>query len=172
MSDSEITNPPRSVTSVWPALVIVAFGIGIFVWSYAYGTTARRFPQMVAGSLIVLGVIDAWSRLPVPGRDIITEFWGTSFERREMTHVPGRRAEIALVCWVLAAFAGMATFGILAALPVFCFAYAFIWAQLPWKQASIVALVLLVFEITVFEWLLDYELYRGLLFSEGGLARW
>lgn len=172
MSENKALNIPRSVTSVWPALVVVAFGMGIFVWSFSYSDTARRFPQMVAGSLFVLGVVDGWSRLPLPGRGFIAAFWGTSFNRREMTHVPGLRAEIILVIWVLAAFAGMAVFGILASLPVFCFAYAFIKAQRPWPQASMVAVALLAFEFTVFEWLLDYELYRGLLFSEGGLARW
>lgn len=172
MSEGKSTAVPKSVASVWPALLILAFGAGIWFWAGDYSGTARRFPRIVSAILCGLALIDLWSRLPLPGRKFIDDFWGTSFARREMTHVPTLRAELVLTAWIVAAFAGMAVFGILPALPVFCFAYAWLKAGRPVGQAALVAVVLLGFEYAVFEWLLNYDLYRGLLFSKGGLARW
>lgn len=172
MADPGNPAPPRSVVSVWPALAILAFALDILWWSQSYSPIARQFPSVVAGILAVLALIDLWSRLPVPGRGIVADFWGTSFERREMTHRPALRDEIALTLWVLAAFAGTAVFGILMALPAFCFAYVWRRARRPALQAAAAAVILFGFEFTVFEWLLNYELYRGLLFAKGGLSRW
>jgi hypothetical protein len=35
-----------------------------------------------------------------------------------------------------------------------------------------VGLAVLAFQFLVFEWALDYELYRGLFFSKGGIGAW
>lgn len=172
MIEKPSSTPPRSVASVYPALIVIAFALGMLWWSQNYSETARRFPSMVAVALACLGLIDLWSRLDLPGRAFIATFWGTSFDRREMTHDPKLRAELELALWVLGAFAGMAAVGILPALPLFCLLYTWQRAKRPLRQGIVIAVILLAFEYTVFEWLLDYELYRGLLFSKGGLSRW
>ena len=41
-----------------------------------------------------------------------------------------------------------------------------------WPVSLFVAMIVLVFEATIFEWVLDYELYRGLLFMEEGFSAW
>lgn len=172
MTDEPQDDAPRSVTSIWPAVIIIVFAVAVFWGAQAYSPNARRFPTMVAGLLFVLGFIDLWSRTDLPGRNAIAAFWGTGFGRREMAHVPGLRAELVILGWVLGAFAGMAVFGILAALPLFCLAFVWRWAGQPLRVALFVALMLFAFEYAVFEWLLDYDLYRGLLFGKGGLSRW
>ena len=172
MSQADVGKPPRSVVSIYPPLVILAVALGLGVWAQAYSDVARRFPTVVAVLLAALAMIDLWSRLPLPGQRFISAFWGTSFDRREMMVVPPLVAELRLLAWVLLAFGVMAVVGILPALPTFCFLFVWLRAGRSVWQAVQVALVLLVFEYLVFEWLLDYELYRGLLFSKGGLARW
>jgi hypothetical protein len=172
MTEKPGNTAPRSVTSVWPALVVMAFGLGILLWAQNYSPTARRFPSVVAGIIVILGLIDLWSRLPLPGQNLIRDFWGTAFDRREMSHDPDFGDEVVMLFWVIAAFAGMAVVGVLVALPIFCLAFTRLKARRPLIQSIIVAVVVLGFEYTVFEWLLDYELYRGLLFSKGGFAKW
>lgn len=164
--------PPRSVTSVWPAVVLLAVALGMLVWAQGYGPTAARFPTMVAGAMGVLALFDIWSRSALPGRRMIETFWGASFGRREMDHDPPLRDQAALVAWVLACFAGMAAIGILAAAPLFCAAFVRLRGRRSATMSLGVGLAVLAFQFAVFEWLLDYELYRGLLLTKGGLAAW
>lgn len=163
---------PRAITSIWPAVAILAFAIGMLIWSISYSEIASRFPSMVAIVLIVLAVLDLWSRTDAPGSAAVAAFWGTGFGRREMTHDPALRPQIAIVLWVLGAFAGMAVFGILVAAPLFCALFVFVNGGKQAKTALTVGLVVFAFQYTVFEWVLDYDLYRGLLFSKGGIAHW
>ena len=172
MLEKSKQSAPRSVLSIYPALVIVIVAIGLLIWSQNYGETARRFPSFVAVVLMGLGLIDLWSRTKLPGQTFIKDFWGTSFDRREMDHSPPLKQELGLLLWIVGCFAGMATVGILATVPVFCFAFTWLRSKRPLVQSVLVALGILVFEYVVFEWLLDYTLYRGLFFSKGGLSRW
>ena len=160
-----------AVTSIWPAVVVLAVAIGLALWSQSYSPVARRFPTAVSVILAILAIFDLWSRIDVPGRRAVTAVWGASFGNREMTHAPDPRDELAITGWILAAFASAALFGILVALPLFCLAYVRLRGRPLW-HAALVAAVLAAFIYAVFEMLLDYELYRGLLFAGGGLRRW
>ncbi len=172
MSDEPRSAVPRSITSVYPALCILAFAVAILVWAQDYSATARRFPSAVATVLALLALIDAWSRLRLPGRRYIAAFWGTEFTRREMAHDPPAAAQFGLVGWVVSWFGCMAALGVLIAMPLCCFLFVWLRSRRPPLQALCVAAVVFAFEFVVFEWLLGYELYRGLLFSEGGLSTW
>ena len=164
--------PARSVVSVWPPLAVSAGGVAIWIVSGTYSDEARQFPRIVAALLVVLGLFDGWSRVNLPGRALVSDIWGASFRRREMLTVPPLRQELVLTLWMAGAFAGMAVVGILVALPAFVFGYLRLHARRGTLFSAAVAGGFLAFEYAVFEWLLDYELYRGLLFTPGGLARW
>lgn len=172
MSETPRSPTPKSVLSIYPALVVVIFALGLLVWAQTYGENARKFPSLVAIILFVLGLMDMWSRTKLPGQTIIRDFWGTSFDRREMNHSPGLGQELNILGWVLGCFAGMAVIGILAAVPLFCLAFTRLRSKRSLQTSVMVALAIFAFEFIVFEWLLDYELYRGLMFSKDGLARW
>lgn len=172
LADPPSTAAPRAVSSIWPAVVICLFAVAVIWAGQNYSPISRRFPTVVGGALLGLGLMDLWGRTAMPGSDAVRAFWGSDFERREMTHNPDFRSEIAVVAWVLGAFAGMALFGILIALPVFCVAFVGFRARRGWRLALLAGASVLIFEAAVFEWLLEYTLYRGLLFSEGGLSAW
>jgi hypothetical protein len=165
-------DPAPSVVSIWPPLAVIVGGIAIWIVSGSYSDEARQFPRAVAALLVILGLFDGWSRVNLPGRALVSEAWGASFQRREMVNVPPIRQELTLMLWMAGAFAGMATVGILVALPAFCFGYLRLRARRGTLFSLAIAAGLLAFEFAVFEWLLNYELYRGLLFTKGGIARW
>lgn len=172
MGEAKNSPAPRAVTSPYPALFILAFAAGVLIWAQTYSEIARRFPTLVAGALVVLALIDLWSRTRLPGRRFIADFWGAEFDRREMTHDPTLRREAGLLAWILGCFAAMALVGVLVAMPLFCLLFTWLRSGRPLRLALLVAAIVLAFEFIVFEWLLDYELYRGLLFSGGGLSAW
>jgi hypothetical protein len=156
MSDSQSTPAPRVVTSIWPAVLLLVFAVTMFLIARAYSSTSARFPVMVAGAMILLTVFDIWSRSRLPGAKTVETFGGTSFREREMMHNPSLGSQAECLCWIAGAFVMMAAVGILAASPIFCAAYVGV----------------LVFQFAVFEWALDYELYRGLFFTKGGVSAW
>ncbi len=171
MQDTD-TNVPRAVTSIWPAVVLLGVAVAIFAIASTYPPVAARFPLMVAGAMIALTILDIWSRTGLPGAGMVETFGGTGFERREMMHNPGFANQAECVGWIVLAFALMATVGILAAAPVFCAAFVRLRGKRTLAVAASVGLVVLAFQFAVFEWALDYELYRGLFFTKGGLSAW
>jgi len=168
----ETKQAPHAVTSIWPPLVLLVFAIGIFAVSMSYPPVAARFPLMVAGAMIVLTMLDIWSRTRLPGAGMIETFGGTSFRQREMMHNPSFADQAECIGWMAVAFALMAGVGILAASPLFCAAFVRLRGKRTMKVAAIVGLGVFAFQFAVFEWALDYELYRGLFFTRGGTAAW
>lgn len=172
MNEHDAAEVPKFIKSIWPPLLLLAFSVGVFAVAQGYSDIAKRFPSIVAGTLFVMAAIDLYSRTNLPGCAFINAFWGSGFERREMTHNPRARTELALIGWLALAFAGMAVFGILVAMPLYTFLFVWLRSKHPVKQAVIVALAVFAFEYIVFEWLLNYELYRGLIFTGDGFSAW
>lgn len=172
MESREIPPAPRSVTSIWPPVVLLVFAVAVLWIAWGYSATAARFPVMVAVAMIVLVILDIWSRTGLPGSGAVEAWGGTGFRRREMTHDPTLAEQAECVGWMVAAFALMAAVGILAASPIFAAAYVRLRGKRTLAVAGAVGLGVLAFQVGVFEWALDYELYRGLLFTDRGLAAW
>ena len=172
MDETDTSDAPRVVTSIWPAVLFLALATLAFVVASSYGPASARFPLMVAAVMIVLAIFDIWSRTRLPGATIVETFGGTSFENREMMHNPTLANQAECVGWVAGAFALMAAVGILAASPVFCAAFVRLRGGLSLTVAACVGLGVLIFQYAVFEWALDYELYQGLFFTKGGVSAW
>lgn len=161
-----------SVRSIWVPLILLAMAVWTYLIGTSYSEAAARMPTLVSLVLGVFALIDLYSRLPLPGREQINAFWGSGFEHREMSKVPRFSRELTVIGWILLGFIGMAAIGLLAALPMFCFAYVLFEARRPLWEALLVSAIVSTFQFGVFEIVLDYELYRGLLFTDGGLAKW
>ncbi len=172
MQDADTQDAPRAVTSIWPAVVLLGVAVAAWLTTRGYSPTSARFPGMVAAAMIVLALLDIWSRTSLPGARIVETFGGTSFRRREMMHNPTFLNQLECVGWIALAFALMAGVGILAASPIFCAAFVRLRGKRTLAVAGLVGLLVLGFQVAVFEWALDYELYRGLPFTKGGLKAW
>ncbi|PHR56573.1 MAG: hypothetical protein COA47_12705 [Robiginitomaculum sp.] len=172
MTKANSETVPYSVRSIYPALTILVLAAAVYFWSQSYGEVARRLPSLVAITLTGLAVVDLWTRTKLPGSEMMRAFWGADFTRREMTHNPAVKKELGLMAWIGGCFVGMALIGILPTMPVFCVLFTRIRSQRPLKQAVFVGLIVLGFEAFVFELMLNYELYRGLLFEDGGVSNW
>ena len=172
MSDRDASEAPYSVTSIWPAVVLLVFAIVVFTIARGYSATSARFPSMVAGATIVLAFFDIWSRSNLPGAKLVGTFGGTSFRQREMMHNPRFLEQLECVGWIAGAFVLMATVGLLAASPIFCAAFVRLRGRRSVIVSAGIGLGVLAFQFIVFEWALDYELYRGLAFTKGGVSAW
>ncbi|APX89494.1 hypothetical protein BV394_06995 [Brevirhabdus pacifica] len=163
---------PASVRSVWPALLLLLLAIAVLVVAQGYSEISARFPTMVAATLAVLASIDLYSRTGLPGGAALDAFWGSGFTRREMTHAPTIRQEAALFAWIATAFGAMTLLGILVGAPLFTTAYVWLQSRRALRTAVGAGGIVFLFEYGVFEQALNYELYRGIIFSADGLAGW
>jgi hypothetical protein len=163
---------PWAIRSVIVPLVLLAVAGGLYVWALDYNATARRFPSSVAILLGLLALVDLYSRTALPGARHVTAFWGADFSRREMVHNPPFGREIGMILWTFACGVGMAVIGILPTVPLFCAAFVILSAGLSVRTGILAGAGIFVFNYCVFELLLDYTLYRGLLFTTGGMAAW
>ena len=172
MHDPETDTTPRLITSIWPAIVLLVIAIAALVTTFGYSTSSARFPRMVAGAMIVLALLDFWGRTGLPGAGVVETFGGADFKRREMMHNPTFSNQMLCVGWIVLSFVLMAVIGILAAAPIFCVAFVQLRGGRSLAVSASVGLGVLVFLFAVFEWALDYELYRGMLFARGGMSSW
>lgn len=163
---------PKAVRSVWPAAVLAGFAILMIVWSGGYNETARLVPRLVGWAMLILCAIDILSRLDLPFSQLLKDFWGADFRNREMKHNPRWMAELGQFMWITGLVAGMMTVGILPSVPAFVMAYMAFHGGRRWLECLVAGAVVFGFVFVVFEVLLDYTLYRGLLFDDRGFSNW
>ena len=170
MSDDDRT--PEAIRSIWPAIVLAGFSGAMIIWSHGYGEVARLVPVIVGWAMLVLCVVDILSRLDLPFSQFLRDFWGADFRNREMKHDPALKAEIMQALWISGCVAGMLTIGILPSLPVFVMGYIAVVGGRRWIECIAAGAIVFGFVYVVFEVLLNYELYRGVLFDERGFSNW
>jgi hypothetical protein len=163
---------PKAVRSVYPPLVLIAIAIVMIVWSQRYNETARLVPLLVSYTLLILALFDLLCRFGSPVIRPLRDFWGADFQNREMKHDPNPAAEISQVLWIAGCVAGMMLIGILPTIPIFILFYIVINGRRPWLESLIVTAIVFAFVYVVFEMLLDYRLYRGVIFDERGFQGW
>lgn len=159
---------PKAVRSIYPPLVLIAAAIVMIIWSQRYNETAGLVPLLVSYSLLILAFFDLVCRFEAPFIGPLRDFWGADFQNREMKHDPRPAAEVNQVLWIVGCVAGMMLIGILPTIPIFILFYIVINGRRPWLESVFVTAIVFAFVYVVFEILLDYELYRGVLFDERG----
>lgn len=169
---SDPSHVPRKVRSVWPPLLLFAVSVGYAAWAQKYGDVPRLMPTIVGVATAILAVLDLLSRFDTRLGNFLKVALGADFANREMTHDPGLRAEAVQIGWMVGCILAMLMIGILPTIPLFIAGYMRISGGRPWIGCALSALIVLVFVTVVFEILLDYELYRGVLFEGRGFGAW
>lgn len=172
LATPETQHVPWLIRSVVPALFLMGLGLLLLVLSFDFRSSAARFPAAVSVLLIFFASIDLYCRTKLPGAVAMLDFWGADFSRREMPTDPPLRDELIQIGWVLGCLLLVAVIGILPAMAIYCTAYIRISGAMPWKVAVLIGAGFLGFSVLVFEWGLNFELYRGLLFTAGGIGAW
>ena len=172
MAFDDNNRPPRLVRSVAAPLVLIALWVAVIVWAWGYNATARQVPLLVGGTMLVLSLIDFITRFDVPRLRLLRDFWGADFRHREMQHNPPVVAELLQAAWMIGCVAAMLSIGILPAVPIFVFCYMTLHGRRRLVEAAAAAAIVFGFVYLVFEVLLEYRLYRGVLFDPRGFTAW
>ena len=168
MPQAESDKIPTGVNSIYPPILLM-IAVGLFIyWAYDYGETARRLPLLISTGTLVLVVLDFLSRFRSKVGALIRLALGAGFQDREMKHEPQWQSEIIQVIWVIFCVSSMVLIGILHTVPIFIFLYILIQGKQTFKISLLISFVIFLIVGLVFEILLEYDLYRGMLFNTDG----
>lgn len=143
-----------------PAAVILAFVLGyLVVGLVTLDATTRTVPLLAGGVTLALLVIDIVRVMlgHVADESGVREGGG-------VTEVRPQR-EIAAILFVIGGVAAIYLGGFLVAIPLYLFASIAWLGRQPIRSAAIVAVIATLVLYVVFEVLLAYDLYAGLLFE-------
>ncbi len=163
---------PRHVRSVWPPILLFLASSGFVIWAQRYGEVPRFAPTVMGTATALLCLLDLASRFDTRLGRAIRAGLGADFRNLEMSHNPRPRDEAVQVLWMAGCVAAILLIGILPTVPLFIVAYMRLFGRRPWVQALLSGGIVLGFVVVVFEILLDYRLYRGVLFDAAGFSAW
>lgn len=165
MADTTDKRLIRGVNSVVPPALLAAVSMMLLVTASDYGETARQLPVLIGGSVFILTILDLVSRLPGRLGEFLHVALGAGFDDSELGFTPRWTREVAQIAWVAAIVAGIVCFGFLVAIPVFVLLYTRVHGRWPLWLGALAAAATAGVVALVFEWLLDYRLYRGIVFG-------
>ena len=149
------------------AILLLAFSIVFLSWSYSYGERAQQMPVLVGWVMVFLCVLDVVASSGTRMGDMVRAFFSGTFVGEEVGAAAGKPLGRTLVAifWPMAFVALVAVFGFMPVIPVYAFLFVVAQGRKTVRQGIISAAVTTVFTYVVFELLLRYEVYRGLVFS-------
>lgn len=151
--------------SFFPPVVLALIAGTMTWWAFDFGDTARRLPILIGSGTLALIVLDFLSRFENATGRFLRAAIGADFSDPEMQHAPRWRAEVIQVSYLALILGGIVIFGFLATVPSCIFLYMLLQGKQSVLQSALVAIGVLVLIGTLFEFILDYNLYRGLLFD-------
>lgn len=159
-------SPPPLVLRVAPTIVVFACSVGFLVWTYAYTGRGHMMPALIGWLLVILAVLDILAATPTKIGAAIAEFFAGKVvgEAKSEAHGTLLRTLMA-AAWPGAFVAGVVLFGFFVAIPIYVFLFMLLYGGKTLKEAILAAAVTTAFTLVVFEWLLDYEVFRGILFG-------
>jgi hypothetical protein len=160
---------PEAMTrtrNLYASLLILAIAIAFQAMTYGLPANNRMVPALVGWIAIVLCVLDVIAHTETAAGRWIARVMSGSAHIAAAKPGPGLAAELRAFLWIALACAGVALFGFMWTIPVYIFAYTVIQGRKPMILAGLTALGATFSIWVAFELLLEYEIYRGLLFSD------
>ncbi|MBT3916616.1 MAG: hypothetical protein HN731_02195 [Rhodospirillaceae bacterium] len=151
-----------------PPLFILVFGIIFLTWSYSYDESAQQVPVLVGWSLVVLCVLDVIASSGTKIGDGVKAFFtGTivgegSFD---LSSQPLPKVLVAMA-WPIAFVTCVYFFGFVLVIPFYVFLFVTLQGKKPVKTGAIAAVIATAFTWIVFELLMNYDVYQGIIFAE------
>jgi hypothetical protein len=171
MADSPGMNSPHSdsmIVNMMPPLLILAFGIIFLTWSYSYEDLAQQVPVIVGWSLIFLAVLDVIAATGTPiGNAIKSFFTGTIVgEGSSDPNAQPIAKVLVAMAWPVAFVSVVYVVGFIVTIPIYVFLFVVVQGKKSIKQGALAAIIATAFTWIVFELLMNYEVYSGILFAE------
>lgn len=158
------------VHSAWrylPPVLMLAFSIGFLIWSSTYDEQSRQVPMLIAWSMLILCALDLVATTGTKVGSVVKAFFtGTIVGEAtgEGTARPLAKTFVAMA-WPIAFVGAVVFFGFVLTIPVYVFLFVVLQGRKSVRLAIISAISTAAFTYVVFDRLLQYEVYKGLLFG-------
>jgi hypothetical protein len=161
--------PPPRVAGVARLLVpalVAGLAVLMLLWAQQYEGRTRTVPELSAGALLVFALLDLIAATGTrPGHFIAALFAGTleGPAGDDEPHPP--RQVLEALAWVAGYLGFVLLAGFHVATPVYVALFIIARGRMTLRRALIAAAATAGFIAVTFEWLMQFELYRGLLFG-------
>ena len=150
----------RTLNSLTRPTILVAVGMFILAVTMLYlsqefGRSSGMFPRFIG-----------WVFVALTGADVVVQLrsWYLS-KLPEATETSMTIKQLKAVGWLLGLLVALSVFGFLITIPAYIFTFLTWRAGQDKRRSAMIAIGALVFVWVIFVWLLDYELYTGLLLN-------
>ena len=149
------------------AILLLAFSVVFLSWSYSYGERAQQVPVLVGWVMFTLCVLDVVASTGTRIGDMVRAFFSGTVIGKDNSSAAGKPVgrTIAAMLWPTAFVLMVGVFGFMAVIPVYVFLFVVLQGKKSFRQGIIAAAVTTAFTYVVFELLLSYEVYKGIVFS-------
>jgi len=156
----------RGARLVVPALVL-ALALAMIAWTYGHEPRTRLVPALTAWTLLIFALLDLAAATGTrPGRFIAALFTGSLAgpEGDDGKPQPSRRV-LAACAWVTGYLIAVLLVGFHLATPVYVALFVITRGRMSLRKGLLAAAATEGFIAVTFEWLMQFQLYRGLLFG-------
>lgn len=148
------------------SLVILGLAVTFLLLCQEIEGKGQTVPVLIGWVAVTLCVLDVIAHIDHPiGHAVATALSGAAHLGAEEERVP-LSLETVAVLWMVAATAAIILFGFMVATPAYVFAYMLLHGRKRVLQSGLTALITTLFIWVVFEVLMEYEVYRGILFED------
>jgi hypothetical protein len=156
-----------AIWNLMPPFAMLAFSAVFLVWSYTYGERGQQVPVLVGWVMVFLCVLDVVASSGTRTGDMVRAFFSGTLIGEEAGAAAGKPLDRTLtaILWPTMFVVLVAAFGFMPVIPVYAFLFVVAQGRKTVRQGIISAAVTTLFTYVVFEVLLRYEVYRGLVFS-------
>ena len=151
-----------------PAAVPLALAAVFLVWSYAYDGRAHTVPMLIGWCAVVLTILDIVAQTETAvGKFLNGLLSGRPLDSSTSADGAETGAAPALVAcaWIAGFVALVGVVGFIAAIPVYTLAFMRLQGRRPWRHAVITAILITAVTWIVFEQLLRYKVFEGVIFG-------
>lgn len=153
----------RMFNSLARPTVLISIGLLILAivllyLSQAFGRSSGMFPRFIG-----------WIFVALASADVIVQLRRWYLKRLpEATATSVTIKQLKAMGWLSGLVISLVVFGFLITIPVYIFTFLTWRSDRPVKQSAAIAIGALIFVWVIFVWLLDYELYAGLILGSLG----
>ena len=153
---------------LYAALVVFALIAGFLIWASTLDRASGLVPVLVGWLGVVLCGLDVIAHTPTRlGHLVGAVLSGTAhFEAAEEEDRAGGAREATAVLWMLGGLVLIVLLGFLVGAPLYIVAYMLVRGRKSLRASLAAALLTSLFIWLVFDYLMQYEVYRGILFGD------
>lgn len=154
--------PERRLTSLYFAFGVMALMLFFLHETYEYPVNVRAFPLIIGYAGIALSILDILSVTETRLGRTVSRVFGAALDEEKLT-APRLGRELLVFLTLGACLLAIWLFGFLITSPIFVFLWMLVGGRKPFLVAALGGVLTLAFIYGLFELVLRYELYLGVV---------